>query len=357
MSDALRRELERWGFSDAEIDVYEAVLRTGEGPASEVGDRADVSRRHVYRICGRLEERGLVDVDDHVQPTLVRARPPSVVEEVLDRSTTTVAQEVESIFARTPEERTEMAVLKRQPTVIARARELLGEAERWAILVAPPALVETLADDLATAVDRGILVFLLTNVDSLSIDRPLGELATVVRTRDGPSGFQEVGLGVDKVRSLLVSPSAQAGDEHRHSPALYLDDDTIGPRSNGTLFGTEWRLGRERHVPDPVELPYTTAFFREALLHAALHVRRGTDIRARVEGRALPEGREATVEGSVAEVRQDYLEPYRQGFFGERVLVLDTGDGRATVGGPPATLEDYAAESVTLSDAAEHGES
>lgn len=350
MTDRLRGELRRWGFSDAEIDVYFALLELGEGAASAVGDRADVSARHVYRVCERLEERGLVDVDEHVQPTRVRARRPSVVEDVIDRSCTTMVDEIQSRYASPPESSADIEVLKRQPTVLDRARRLIDDADRWIILVAPPDVVESVADELASAVDRDILVLLVTTVDSLTIDadRGLEELATIVRTRDGPTGFQEVGLGVDKTRSLMVSSSAQLGDEHRYSPALYLDDETIGVRSNNTLFGIEWRVADEYLVPDPAALPYSSDFFRETLLQAALYRRDGTALRATVEGRSVDDGRPATVDGAVVEVRQGIVEPYDQSFLGERTLVLETDEGRVTVGGPPATIEDYAADDVTL---------
>lgn len=348
MTDTLRAELRRWGFSDAEINVYFALLELGEGAASAVGDRADVSARHVYRVCERLEERGLVDVDEHVQPTRVRARRPSVVEDVIERSCTTMVDEIESRYSSPPESSADIEVLKRQPTVLDRARRLVDDADRWIILVAPPDVVESVEDELARAVDRGILVLLVTTVESVAADRALEDLATIVRTRDGPTGFQEVGLGVDKTKSLMVSSSVRLGDEHRYSPALYLDDETIGVRSNNTLFGVEWRVAREHLVPDPVTLPYSSAFFRETLLQAALHRRDGTALRATVEGRSVDDGRCATVDGPVVEVRQGIVEPYGQSFLGERTLVLETDEGRATVGGPPATLEDYAADTVTL---------
>ena len=328
--------------------MYFALLELGEGSASAVGDRADVSARHVYRVCERLEERGLVDVDEHVQPTRVRARRPSVVEDVVERSCTTMVDEIQSRYSSPPESSADIEVLKRQPTVLDRARRLVDDADRWIILVAPPDVIESVEDELARAVDRGILVLLVTTVESLAADRALEDLATIVRTRNGPTGFQEVGLGVDKTRSLMVSSSAQLGDEHRYSPALYLDDETIGVRSNNTLFGIEWRVAREFLAPDPAPLPYSSDFFRETVLQAALHERDGTALRATVEGRSVDDGRPATVDGAVVEVRQSIVEPYEQSFLGERTLVLETDEGRVTVGGPPATVEDYAADSVTL---------
>lgn len=348
MSESLRRELERWGFSEGEIDVYLAVLEVGEGLASEIGDVADVSARHVYRVCERLEARGLVDVDEHVQPTRIRARPPSVVEEVIERSAETMTEAIESNYAGTPDQPPEIEVLKRQPTVKSRAEDLVTGAERWIIAVIPPEIVESLADQLAAAVDEGLLVFLVTRADAVSIDRSLDEIATIVRSWEGPRGFQEFGVGADKVRSMMVSSSDAMGDGHRYSPALYVNDDTIAVRTNDSMFGIEARLSEEYLVPDPVDLPFTSDFFHEVVLQAALHRRHGTQLRARIEGRSLETGRHRPVDGSVAEVRQGFVEPYNQSFLGQRTLVLETDDDRVTVGGPPATLEDYAAESVTL---------
>ncbi|MFW6436265.1 MAG: TrmB family transcriptional regulator [Halococcoides sp.] len=345
MADSLRRELERWGFSEGEIDVYLAVLDVGEGLASEIGEAADVSARHVYRVCERLEERGLVDVDEHVQPTRIRARPPSVVEDVIERSASTMSEQIESRYAGTPDQTPEIEVFKRQPTVMARATDIIAEADTWAIVVLPPDLVDRFASDLRAAVERGVLVILIT--EAAETDQPLDELATIVRTRDGPHGFQDFGIGADKVRSLMVS-SADMGDGHRYSPALYVNDDTIAVRTNDSLFGIEYRLSEEYLVPDPATLPATPDSFREATLQAGLHRRVGTPLMARVEGRSLADGRRHPIEGRVVEVRQGLIEPFNQSFLGERTIVLETDDGRVSVGGPPATLEDYAAESVTL---------
>ncbi len=43
------------------------------------------------------------------------------------------------------------------------------------------------------------------------------------------------------------------------------------------------------------------------------------------------------------------IEPCRQTFVGERTLVLGTATGTTTLGGPEATVEEYAADAVTLS--------
>lgn len=168
---------------------------------------------------------------------------------------------------------------------------------RWVIAVAPPAVVETVADEPAGAVDRGVLVLLVTDVGSLSLDRPLEALATVVRTRESPQGFQEFGLGADTVRSLMVSRTARLGDDRRYSPALYLDDATIGVWTNDSLFAIERRLAEERLVPDPPALPRRSESFRRVVLDAALHRRAGTDPWARVEGRSVADGAATTVGG------------------------------------------------------------
>lgn len=348
MSDAFRRELERWGFSETETEVYLAVLETGGAPATEVAELADVSTRHVYRVCGRLEERGFVDVDEHVQPTSVQARPPSAVSDVLDRSVDTLTDEIASAYSRSSDDPDDIEVLKRQATVLSRARTLIQDAARWLVLVAPPDVVEVLTDELAGAVDRGVLVLLVTSVEGLSVDRPVSDLATVIRTRESPKGFHEVGLGVDTVRALIVSDSDELGDEHRHSPALFLHDRTIAVRVNESLLGIEWQLGTEHTVPDPPELPCSSDLFRKTVTHAALHKRAGTDLRATVQARSIADGRNTPIEGEVVEVRQGYVEPSEQEFLGERTLVLETDEGRVTVGGRDASVEDYAARSTTL---------
>lgn len=72
----LREELGEFGFSDKEIDVYLTLLSQGEATTGTISDGANVTQQAVYTITDRLEDRGLVRVNDHASPKTIRAIPP-----------------------------------------------------------------------------------------------------------------------------------------------------------------------------------------------------------------------------------------------------------------------------------------
>ncbi|MFB6162589.1 MAG: TrmB family transcriptional regulator sugar-binding domain-containing protein [Halococcoides sp.] len=348
MGNELRRELKRWGFSESEIDVYIAVLALNEARVSDVANRADVTSRHVYRIVERLEERGLVDVNDHLQPTVIQASPPDHVETVMSKSHDKILDQIESEYAQPSESIGNVDVLNHRPAVVDRCRTMIDSAEEWLILVARKSLLEDLTTDLRDAVDRGVLTLVVTE-DGSDIDgRPLGEIASVVRVWEDLETWDEAGLGVDYFQSLYVIPNAAGAAAGSYSPAIYLEQRNMAPRVIGSLLGNEWQLGTEIAVPDPVELPHTFDSFPWALVHAALYRRENVPLRATVEGTSTDTGRTETLTGDVVDVLQGMVEPSRKTFSLERVLMLDTGGEEVSIASPGASIEDYVARSVTL---------
>ncbi|MFW6436779.1 MAG: TrmB family transcriptional regulator sugar-binding domain-containing protein [Halococcoides sp.] len=348
MADELRRELKRWGFSEAEIDVYAAVLDLNEARVSDIADRADVTSRHVYRIVERLERRGLVDVNDHLQPTVIQASPPNHVETVMSKSHDKILDRIESQYAKPSDPIGNVDVLNHRPAVVDRCRSMITSATEWLILLTRRGLLEDLAPELREAVERGVLVLLVTD-DSADVEgRPLGEIASVVRVWDDLATWDEAGLGVDYFQALYVIPNAAGAAAGSYSPAIYLEQRNMAPRVIGSLLGNEWRLGTEIAVPDPVELPHTFEVFPWALVHATLHRRQGTPLAATIEGTSTDTGQTETLTGDVVDVLQGMVEPTEKTFSLERVLVLDTGDRVVSIASPGASVEDYVAQSVTL---------
>lgn len=357
MTDPLRRELSRWGFSDAEVDVYLAALEAGQAPASEVARLADVSRRHVYRISERLEAVGLVDVQDQYQPTQIRAAPSEEVADIMERRQETIVSAIDRRRGGSAEQIGAVELIKHTATVLDRCRAMLSEAEELVFLTAPPDIVERFAEDLRAARDRGVLVLVFTKDASEPSGRPLAEVASVARVREDFELFHQFALAVDYFESLVGTPDAV--DHHadeRFGPALYTEGEYLTPRINASFLEYEWRLGVERVVPDPASLPATFQSFAPAVVHAALHRTEGTDLHARASGRPIQtENSErddrTTIEGPVVEVRQGIVEPYRKSFLFEQSLTLGADDGEVTLAGPGAMFEDYTVGRVTLSAA------
>lgn len=56
----IKSVLMEFGLTDKEIDVYLALLRTGNCQASEIAQKTNIHRINVYDILERLQEKGLV---------------------------------------------------------------------------------------------------------------------------------------------------------------------------------------------------------------------------------------------------------------------------------------------------------
>jgi len=72
--------IQRFGFTDKEVETYDAILEHGPATASEIADETEVSKRHVYNIAGELERREFVVINDFVNRR--GSNPPNPTESI-----------------------------------------------------------------------------------------------------------------------------------------------------------------------------------------------------------------------------------------------------------------------------------
>lgn len=72
-------QLARLGISGNLFKVYRAAIELGEAPVSEVATRAGLPRTTVYDAVTRLQEHGLIALDDRGSRRFVTALDPSVL--------------------------------------------------------------------------------------------------------------------------------------------------------------------------------------------------------------------------------------------------------------------------------------
>ena len=118
MDDAtLRAHLRRFGFSEKEVDTYLTLLAHGEAKASTIADVAGVSKRYVYSVSETLADRGFVEVDDHVVPTRIRARPPQKVVDPPVTDAEALKPALQARFTRAAPPHNQLDVLKNPETL------------------------------------------------------------------------------------------------------------------------------------------------------------------------------------------------------------------------------------------------
>jgi sugar-specific transcriptional regulator TrmB len=347
---SLTDQLERLGLSKKEIDTYLSILEHGEAKASTIADDAGVSKRYVYSVSEKLEDRGFVDVNDHAVPTLIRANPPEEVVERLTSELRSLGPDLASRWNRVSDDRREFEIIKAQPTVVKRIREFLQSAEDEVTLSMPAKLLPEVADELRETVDRNVLVFLLlTGDESTSVDLG-GDVppASVVRvwTERAPVLFTvDTQLGLFAPYELLAR--SNSGQQ-----AVAIAQEQLVPILSGSFFGNYWPIAEEAHVADPEPLPTDYQSFRHAVFAATRYQNQDQPIVATVDASPVHEDADPReLRGRVVDVRQSLVDPPNSRFAVENALVVELDGERVTVGGPGAFLEDYEARAVTLEHA------
>ncbi|POG55563.1 TrmB family transcriptional regulator [Haloferax marisrubri] len=352
----VRERLKAFGFSDKEVDTYVALLEQGEAKASDLAQRAGVSKRYVYNVLGDFEDRGLVEVNDHETPTTVRAVDPAVVVRQLTDQLSSLETQLEAIHNPDPGEDRRYEVIKSTSTVKKRIASLVQQAENEINLSVPASLLPDLAPELEQAVDRGVLTLVLANGHGgePASTSALEGLGSVVRywANDGP-----MLVCVDRTHGLFSPPEFVMGRESDRQ-AIGFTEDRLSPALVGSFLGNYWPLAEEVYLHEPDDLPATYERFRHAIFTATRYLKRGYTLVAEVELRAT-DSNEAfeTRTGRVSEVTQGLVKPTTNSIPIENSFVIDDGTEQFTVGGPGAIVEPYEARRVTLDVVESDGQS
>ncbi|WP_135533785.1 TrmB family transcriptional regulator [Halostella pelagica] len=338
---ALIDHLRRFGFSETEIETYLTILEHGSAKASTIAEDADVSNRYVYNVVERFEDRGFVEVNDHVTPSTIVARPPSEVVAALREDLERIESELEDRFNAPTELQQDVQVIKSRSTAYNRTVVLIDGATEVLTLSLPASVVPKVRDALLAAVDRGVLTLVLvTGVDDSVDETAFDGIGNVVRVWSETAPML---LTVDQ-QSALFMPSELISGEQTDNGAISLVQDQLVPSLTSSILGNYWQISDETWVAEPSVLPRTYSMFRHAVLDAALHLRDGGPIDARIETR---DGE--TIDGRIVDVRQGLAERTTSRFPIENTIVVETPSGRVTVGGRNAFIEEYQAAETVLS--------
>lgn len=343
----LRERLTALGLSEKEVATYLSVLESGGAKASEIADDTGVSKRYVYSLAEQLEERGMVEVDDHTVPTRVRPRPPG---EVID-SLTAQLSEMESAladrYAETEDPETGFDVIKSRATVLARLADSVADASNEITLTVPSRYLDEIRPELAAAVDRGVLVLLVvTDTPAEGIDpATVDGLASVVRTTPQPTPIM---LTVDQSFGL-VSPLDVVSRADSDQQAIGFVQPRLVPVIVGSFLGNYWQMASEAVVADPFTLPGTFTNFRQAVHQATCLLRdeREVEMTAAVDA-VNAETERDRIAGRVVETRQGLVRPETNSYPIQHSLVVETDTETVSVGGPGSFLEDYETTEVEL---------
>lgn len=250
-----------------------------------------------------------------------------------------------------PDDAPAVRALETGSALVDALHETIDRADEEVMLATSPTGLDRVADPLAAAIERDVLVWVVLYGGPGTAGTALDDVATIARTWPG---------GADGLTTLVADGRAGVVAPER----LLTGVDAERTGTNGTAFvdtflehlasvffvAQVWSMGREVLVPLPVELPREFQQFRRTVMEATLHLRRRSRVLATVDASPTDDrDRRRTVTGEVINVRQRTIAPSTSGFVGETTLILRTDEGRVTVGGRNAYVEDYVAHAVTLS--------
>jgi sugar-specific transcriptional regulator TrmB len=342
---SLQQLLQRFGFSNKEVDTYLTILEHGEAKASTIAEEANVSKRHVYSVAETLSDRGFVEVNDHIVPTTIEANPPESVVGTLADDLEAMEPALESHFSQAAPRSESFEVIKSRVTVLKRISELLNRSDEEVTLAIPYRLLDKVADELREAVERDVLVLLLVTGVNPDEDLDMIGLASVARVWEQP---MPTILTIDREMGL-IAPPAMLSRPNSSTQTIVFTQEQLGPVIVGSFLGNYFPMATEIYAIDPVTLPATYLDFRHAVLQATLHIRAGTTVRAHVTGRPLyNEGSSTELDGVVVDVRQSLLDPTSSSFPVENTLIIETAEGTYSAGGQGAFVEDLEVSEVEL---------
>ena len=297
-------------------------------------------------MCERLDERGLVVLNDHVRPSVVRAqRADSAVGSIGSRLDELEA-DIESTLAGREVPDLEVELIKSGQTLAKRWRRDIDSAAEEVFICLPAAVFDRFADALAEALDRDVAVYVLVTdpgLDAFDADALAGR-ATLART--WPHEPRPL-LTVDRERMVLDEPKLLVGATE--GSAISLTRSAVAANLFSTYLSNFWQIATETYCCERESLPRTYPTLRDALVQATLHERAGVDLTATITAEDTTTGEIVELtDAAVVELRQGLLDPFTNEFPVENSMLVEHDGEVVSVGGVDSVIEDYEALDIRL---------
>ena len=217
MADNLLNNLLQLGFSEYEAKAYVALLRKSPVSGYELAKQSGVPRSMVYEVVGKLVARGAAMTLPSGNTSRYAPVPAADFFDQLQRENNKLIDEVrESLATVSPTPDLDYVWnIEGLENILARAIEMIGQAQKHLYLALLPVTFDTLKPSLMRAADRGVRVVIYTTAD---LDFPGGQVA-VAHVSEETLG-QASGLGL-----ILVIDSEEV---------------LIGERLAGTQARASW---------------------------------------------------------------------------------------------------------------------
>ncbi|WP_101297792.1 TrmB family transcriptional regulator [Halegenticoccus soli] len=352
-SAELRSALEDAGLSPYQADAYAALLRLGSASATELAEACSVPTARIYDVLRTLEGRGYIETFEQ-ESLHARARDPEdVLADLRGRAQTLAdaADEIEHRWEQPDVGGHKVSIVKRFETVFERAASTIRDAEYEVQLSATPEQFVDLRPALRSAYENGAIVNLSIHTDpaasrsDLPNEGTLDGVATEARHRRLPAPFLAL---VDRTETCFA-PHARSLNQY----GVLVDEYTLTYVFHWYFQTCLWEVWEPTYDARSADPPLEYADIRRCVRDVKPLLDAGAAVSVRIDGFEAETGRRVELEGVVSDVvyagaNSSSGEPALSQLAGQVSIVVDADDGRYTVGGWGAVLEDVEATRITI---------
>lgn len=352
--DGVVETLQDLGLTEYQSRAYVAAVRLGTARPNDLAEESGVPQARIYDVIDDLAARGLVEVHQRSRGKEVSAPPPERALDGLKRRhveefTDTVEDAAGALSRLHEQTRTTEAfvsMINHRESAVRHAERAIDAAEWWLTLSLSPDRYRRLEDEVASAIDRGVTVRLVLRSD--------GEADSVEELPEF-SFPEELAVRYRELADTFVLADRQYGI---YSSARPSDSDDAQPyfvmqEPNLVLVFQSYA---EQIWPASAVVSSDDGFPRRYLdpWHAIADLRdeldAGEPFAATVEGRQTDTGRSGAWSGPIRgyELEGPTAADYAVAIPVTASLLIDTDEGRLSVGGWKARIEDVAADGVEI---------
>lgn len=351
--DELIDALQDAGLSPYQADAFVTILELGSASATDIAKNSSVPDPRIYDVLRDLEGKGYIETYEQESLHARAHNPAGVLSDLRSRASQfeEAADEIEERWSRPDIESHKVSIVKRLETVLDRTEALIRSAENQVQIGLTPDQFDDLSDALEDAKDRSVNIRLCLHppedeeVSVPSADR-LAAACTEARCREIPSPFVAL---VDRSWTCF-SPHGNSVDEY----GVLVNDRTHAYVFHWYFLTCLWEVHETVYSSRSDEPPITYVDLRQCIRDIERLLESEENITVRIEGYDTETG--SVIERRGVIVAATYAGSSTSGerttplsqLAGEASITVETDDGRYTVGGWGAMLEDIEATRITI---------
>lgn len=344
--------LEKVGLSPYQSKAYVTVLKLGSATATTIAEKSGVPESRIYDVLRDLEGEGLIEV--YEQDSLrARAHDKEAIIDTLDGLATQfadVAEQIDELWQTPDVPESTVSVVNQFDTVLKRTRASIEEAEFQILLCVRPENLEELDGALRDAKSRGVDINIVlapaTSSSPIPDETELQDLCTEARVRELVSPFLAI---IDRRRGYFT-PNSDATDEF----SLLVNEPSYTEAFYWYFTTILWDLWDPIVERNNGGFPRKYNEIRYCIMDVEPLVKSGATVSIEVHGVDTDTNERRHIKGTIADIIiSDEVEDFRNQriaakYAGRASIMLDTPEGRVSVGGWNAAIEDVEAREIIV---------